>query len=48
MVKYEGYDDLTNDLFEQLTTKLQPNVETDLRRFRTDVQRMLEQEIIKR
>ncbi|MBQ5926165.1 MAG: S41 family peptidase [Paludibacteraceae bacterium] len=48
MVKYEGYDDLTNDLFEQLTAKLQPNVETDLIRFRTDVQRMLEQEIIKR
>lgn len=48
MVKYEGYDDLTNDLFEQLTAKLQPSVETDLIRFRTDVQRMLEQEIIKR
>ena len=48
MVKYEGYDDLTTDLFEQLTAKLQPNVETDLIRFRTDVQRMLEQEIIKR
>ena len=48
MVKYEGYDDLTNELFEQLTAKLQPNVEADLVRFRTDVQRMLEQEIITR
>lgn len=48
MVKYEGYDELTNQLFEELTQKLQPNVEADLLRFRTDVQRMLEQEIIKR
>jgi carboxyl-terminal processing protease len=48
MVKYEGYDDLTNELLEQLTAKLQPNVETDLVRFRADVQKMLEQEIIKR
>lgn len=48
MVKYEGYDDLTNELFEQLTAKLQPSVETDLVRFRADVQKMLEQEIIKR
>ena len=48
MVKYEGYDDLTNDLFMQLTAQLQPNIESDLLRFREDIQQMLEQEIIKR
>ena len=48
MVKYEVYDDLTNDLFMQLTAQLQPNIESDLLRFREDIQQMLEQEIIKR
>ena len=48
MVKYEGYDELTKDLFEQLTERLQPNVENDLKLFRDDIQKMLEREIIKR
>lgn len=48
MVKMEGYDDLTSELFEQLSAKLEPNVEADLLRFREDIQEMLEQEIVKR
>lgn len=48
MVKVEGYDDLTNDLFEQLSEQLKPNVEKDLIRFRADIQEMLELEIVKR
>ena len=48
MVKMEGYDDLTKDLFNQLSEQLKPNVENDLVRFRDDIQEMLELEIVKR
>ena len=48
MVKMEGYDDLTKDLFNQLSEQLKPNVENDLVRFRDDIQKMLELEIVKR
>jgi carboxyl-terminal processing protease len=48
MVKMEGYDDLTKELFSQLSEQLKPNVENDLLRFREDIQEMLELEIIKR
>lgn len=48
MVKVEGYDELTNDLFEQLTAKLQPNVDDDLVRFEKDIRLRLETEIVKR
>ena len=48
MVKMEGYDELTKDLFNQLSEKLKPNVGSDLVRFRKDIQEMLELEILKR
>lgn len=48
MVKTEGYDRLTDDLFEQLTARLQPNIADDLRRFETDIRLFLESEIVKR
>ena len=48
MVKMEGYDELTKDLFNQLSEQLKPNVENDLVRFRDDIQEMLELEIVKR
>ena len=48
MVKMEGYDELTKDLFNQLSEKLKPNVGSDLVRFRKDIQEMLELEIVKR
>ena len=48
MVKMEGYDELTKDLFNQLSEQLKPNVENDLIRFRDDIQEMLELEIVKR
>lgn len=48
MVKVEGYDELTQDLFEQLTAKLQPDVEDDLTRFEEDIRLRLETEIVKR
>ena len=48
MVKMEGYDELTKDLFNQLSEQLKPDVENDLVRFREDIQEMLELEIVKR
>ncbi|MFI3297254.1 MAG: S41 family peptidase [bacterium] len=48
MVGIEGYDDITQQLFEQLTDKLQPNIEGDLIKFRADITPLLESEIIKR
>lgn len=48
MVKFEGYDKLTNDLFQQLTERLQPNIAEDLIRFESDIRLNLEAEIVKR
>ena len=48
MVKTEGYDIKTDSLFVQLTNLLQPNVAEDLNLFRSDIQEMLEMEIVKR
>lgn len=47
-VESEGYGDVTSDIFKQLIEALQPNVERDLRKFKSDVMKMLETEIVKR
>ncbi len=48
IVRVEGYDEVTDTLFKNLTDALQPNVKSDLERYRSDIQQLLEQEIIKR
>lgn len=48
MVKVEGYDDITSTLFDELTSKLQPDINQDLKRFETDIRLRLESEIVKR
>lgn len=48
MVKVEGYDELTGELFDKLTTLLQPNIADDLIRFEDDIRLCLESEIVKR
>lgn len=47
-IKEEGYYDDTKAAIEQLTTLLQPDIERDLARFRTDVEEFLGAEIVKR
>ncbi|MGM9805069.1 MAG: S41 family peptidase [Candidatus Aphodosoma sp.] len=48
MVKVEGYDELTYDLFDKLETLLKPNIADDLIRFEDDIRLCLETEIVKR
>lgn len=48
MVRTEGYDSKTSDLFAQLTAALQPNVADDLRLFENNIRSRLETEIVKR
>ena len=48
IVETEGYKDKTDSLFEQLAPLLKADVERDLRNFRSDIQYIIEAEIIKR
>lgn len=47
-VESEGYGDVTSDLFKQLYEALQPNVARDLERFKPEVKKMLETELVER
>lgn len=48
VVKEEGYDTRTAKLFADLEKELQPDIDKDMREFRSNIQEMLENEIVKR
>ena len=48
MVKAEGYEKRTAEIFSQLQPLLKPDLERDIKEFRRDIQTILESEIIKR
>lgn len=48
MVKTEGYAEQTDSIFEALKPFLKADIDRDFKEFRTDIQEMIEAEIIKR
>lgn len=48
MVEVEGYQERANEYLTKLTEILQPDLDKDLRDFRSDIQRYIESEIVRR